>query len=77
MLPAGGRRRTDRGDFRRLGAPDSQLLVEFAHREYERVKDMLASTGLFADPVPVPDDADPQTKMLAIVGRSADWSPPT
>jgi uncharacterized protein (TIGR03086 family) len=51
-------------------------LVEFAHDEFEKVKDMLASTGLFAEPVPVPEDADLQTKMLAIVGRRADWSPP-
>lgn len=29
----------------------------------------LAASGLFADAVPVPDDADPQTRLLAVLGR--------
>ena len=31
----------------------------------------LAAAGAFADPVPVPDDADPQTRLLALTGRVA------
>jgi len=43
---------------------------------YERVvsrKDELAGSGLFGPAVEVPDSADAQTKLLALLGRSADW----
>jgi uncharacterized protein (TIGR03086 family) len=32
---------------------------------------MLAASGLFDPPVDVPDDADPQTRLLALFGRKA------
>jgi uncharacterized protein (TIGR03086 family) len=34
---------------------------------------MLRSSGLFGDKVAVPDDANLQTKLLALFGRRADW----
>jgi len=33
----------------------------------------LAGSGLFAPPLSVPESADAQTKLLAILGRSAGW----
>ena len=59
-----------------IGADDrlDPELVQFAFEGFEAVKEQLAATGLFADPIDVPDDADLQTRLLAIVGRRADWS---
>jgi len=39
------------------------------------VKGMQAS-GLFAPPVTVPENADPQTQLVALFGRDAGWQPP-
>ncbi|WP_308201491.1 TIGR03086 family metal-binding protein [Sphaerisporangium perillae] len=33
------------------------------------MKEALAGSGMFAEPVPVPDDADSQTRTLALTGR--------
>lgn len=32
--------------------------------------DLLKGSGMFGSEVPVPDDADPQTKLLAVLGRT-------
>jgi uncharacterized protein (TIGR03086 family) len=53
---------------------DEALDVELVELVYERtlpVAEHLQETGLFAPPVPVPDDAPLQTKLLAIFGRRA------
>ena len=58
---------------RGIGAGEA-LDAELADLVYERtlpVAAHLQETGLFAPPVPVPDDAPLQTKLLAIFGRSA------
>jgi uncharacterized protein (TIGR03086 family) len=58
---------------RGIGA-DETLDPELATLVYERtlpVAEQLHETGLFAPPVPVPDDAPLQTKLLAIFGRRA------
>jgi uncharacterized protein (TIGR03086 family) len=58
---------------RGIGADDA-LDAELADLVYERtlpVAEQLQETGLFAPPVPVPDDAPLQTKLLAIFGRRA------
>jgi uncharacterized protein (TIGR03086 family) len=50
--------------------------VGVAEAIYDEVlpnKDMLAESGLFAPPIEVPDDADIQTKLLALFGRDANW----
>jgi hypothetical protein len=39
------------------------------------MKGMKAS-GLFAPPVPVPENADPQTRLIALFGRDPGWRPP-
>ena len=41
----------------------------------EEVASLAAGSGAFAAPVPVPDDAPAQTRLLAFVGRRADWRP--
>lgn len=58
---------------RGIGA-DETLDAELAEVVYERtlpIAAQLQETGMFAPPVPVPDDAPLQTKLLAIFGRSA------
>jgi uncharacterized protein (TIGR03086 family) len=44
-------------------------LVAFVHDTAVAAADMIAASGLFAPPVDVPDDADPQTRLLALFGR--------
>jgi len=36
--------------------------------------DGLSASGMYAAPVPIPDSANIQTKLLAILGRSEDWA---
>ena len=58
---------------RGIGA-DETLDRELAQLVYDRTLPMaeqLQETGLFKPPVPVPDDAPLQTKLLAIFGRRA------
>lgn len=35
----------------------------------EPLDELLRSSGQYGPRVPVPDDADPQTKLLAFIGR--------
>ncbi|WP_377272376.1 TIGR03086 family metal-binding protein [Peterkaempfera sp. SMS 1(5)a] len=61
-------------DLARATGGDTRLapeLVAFARQEVEPYADRLAATGLFAPPVKVPDDADEQTRLLAVLGRCA------
>jgi uncharacterized protein (TIGR03086 family) len=44
--------------------------VEFLLEEWGGQADQLSSSGLFAPPVPVAMDADPQTRLLATLGRT-------
>ncbi|MGV9744260.1 TIGR03086 family metal-binding protein [Rhodococcus zopfii] len=44
-------------------------LVAATWADIEPQRDMLAASGLFADPVPVPDDAPLQDRLLALTGR--------
>jgi len=58
---------------RGIGA-DERLDPELAELVYERtlpIAEQLQETGLFKPPVPVPDDAPLQTKLLALFGRRA------
>ncbi|MFD7644413.1 TIGR03086 family metal-binding protein [Kitasatospora sp. NPDC059795] len=48
-----------------------QAAVAFALDELGPQTGALAASGLFADAVPVPADADPQTRLLGLVGRDA------
>jgi uncharacterized protein (TIGR03086 family) len=58
---------------RGIGA-DETLDPELVGLVYEQIlpiADQLQDTGMFAPPVPVPDDAPLQTKLLALFGRRA------
>lgn len=44
-------------------------LVAAAWSQLEPQKDMLQASGLFAPPVPLPDDASLQSRLLALTGR--------
>jgi uncharacterized protein (TIGR03086 family) len=56
---------------RGIGADDTldPDLVDWVYAEAQPQAEMLAASGMFGPPVDVPDDADPQTKMLAFFGR--------
>ncbi|WP_407561319.1 TIGR03086 family metal-binding protein [Streptomyces sp. 184] len=58
---------------RGIGADDvlPAELAEFALQTLEPQAPMLAGSGLFADPVQVPPDADAQTRLLGLTGRRA------
>jgi uncharacterized protein (TIGR03086 family) len=60
-------------DLARAIGADETLDAELAELVYERtlpIAEHLQETGLFAPPIPVPDDAPLQTKLLAIFGRA-------
>ena len=46
-----------------------QEMVQFVYQGMLPYADSLSEGDSFADPIPVPDDADPQTKLLGLVGR--------
>lgn len=53
---------------------DAQLdpgLVDFAYRTLEPLATKWREAGYLGDPVTVPPEADPQTKLLALLGRGA------
>ena len=59
-------------DLARAVGADEQLdteLVEAVWTVFEPQKDTLAASGLFAPPVPLPDDAPLQHRLLAVTGR--------
>jgi len=39
----------------------------------EQIEELIRSSGQYGARVPVPDDADPQTRMLGFIGRDPDW----
>jgi uncharacterized protein (TIGR03086 family) len=41
----------------------------------EPMADVLAASGQYGERVPVPDDADPQTRLLGLIGRDPFWTP--
>lgn len=41
----------------------------------EGMEEVLRSSGQFGVRVPVPDDADAQTRLLGLIGRDPDWKP--
>jgi uncharacterized protein (TIGR03086 family) len=47
-------------------------LVEFAYRTLEPLAEKWRQAGYLGDPVAVPDGADHQTKLLALLGRRAE-----
>jgi uncharacterized protein (TIGR03086 family) len=41
----------------------------------ESMEEIIRSSGQYGPRVPVPDDADAQTRMLGFIGRDPDWKP--
>jgi uncharacterized protein (TIGR03086 family) len=41
----------------------------------EPIEDLMRSSGQYGPRVPVPDDADAQTRMLGFIGRDPFWTP--
>ena len=59
-------------DLARAVGADEELdseLVEAVWSVFEPQKDTLAASGLYAPPVPLPDDAPLQARLLAVTGR--------
>lgn len=59
-------------DLARATNQDEEMDPELAGIIYERSvphTDQLVASGLFAPPIPVPDDANTQTKLVALFGR--------
>lgn len=59
-------------DLARAAGLDEHLddaLVAGVWEVLDEQRDMLAASGLFAEPVPVPDDAPLQDRLLALTGR--------
>ncbi len=50
-------------------------LAEMGLPVAEEAMHLAAGSGAFAAPVPVPADAPAQTRLLAFLGRRADWRP--
>lgn len=57
---------------RAIGADDrlDPELVETCEEMMRPHEEMMRASGVFGDRVEVPDDADPQTRLLALCGRS-------
>ncbi len=65
-------------DLARATGQDDTLPPDFCREAFagmEPMADMLAGSGQFGPRVPVPDDADPQTKLIALIGRDPTWHP--
>ena len=61
-------------DLARAVGADDQLddeLVAHVWTVFEPQRDTLQASGVFASPVPVPDDAPLQSRLLALTGRDA------
>lgn len=39
------------------------------------MEELLRGSGQYGPAVPVPDDADPQTRLMGFIGRDPDWQP--
>jgi uncharacterized protein (TIGR03086 family) len=41
------------------------------------LEELIRNSGQYGPAVPVPEDADPQTRLLGFIGRNPDWAPAT
>jgi uncharacterized protein (TIGR03086 family) len=65
-------------DLARATGQDDRLDPEFCAQAYagmEPMADVLVSSGQFGPRVPVPEDADDQTRLLGLIGRDPAWRP--
>jgi uncharacterized protein (TIGR03086 family) len=65
-------------DLARATGQDDRLDSDFCAdllAGMEPIEQLLRSSGQYGPRVPVRDDADPQARMLAFIGRDPDWTP--
>lgn len=65
-------------DLARATGQDDELPSDFCEQAVagmEPMADVLASSGQFGTRVPVPEDADAQTKLIGLIGRDPRWRP--
>lgn len=65
-------------DLARATGQDDTLPPDFcrdAVAQMEPLADVLAASGHFGPRVPVPEDADDQTRLLGLIGRDPGWRP--
>ncbi|NYJ01672.1 uncharacterized protein (TIGR03086 family) [Nocardioides thalensis] len=66
-------------DLARATGQDDRLDRDKCRELYEgmaAMEDVLRSSGQYGAAVPVPDDADWQTRMIGFIGRDPRWAPP-
>jgi uncharacterized protein (TIGR03086 family) len=67
-------------DLARASGQDDRLDAEFCAAMLEGmqpIEELIRSSGQYGPAVPVPADADPQTKLMAFIGRDPNWRPTT
>ena len=65
-------------DLARATGQDDRLDPEFCAQAFagmEPMAEMLAASGQFGTRVPVPDESDPQDKLIGLIGRDPTWRP--
>jgi uncharacterized protein (TIGR03086 family) len=65
-------------DLARATGQDDRLDAQFCAlllAGMEPMEDILRSSGQYGPRVPVPDDADAQTRLLGFIGRDPRWTP--
>jgi uncharacterized protein (TIGR03086 family) len=65
-------------DLARATGQDDRLDPDFCTEllaGMEHMEDAMRSSGQYGLRVPVPNDADPQTKLLGFIGRDPSWTP--
>ena len=65
-------------DLARATGQDERLDPDFCAQMLagmEPIAEMIYSSGQYGPPVPVPTDADAQTRLLGFIGRDPDWRP--
>ncbi|QBI18596.1 TIGR03086 family protein [Egibacter rhizosphaerae] len=65
-------------DLARAGGQDAALEPEFCATllaGMEPMEEAMRSSGQYGPKVDVPADADPQTQMIAFIGRNPSWQP--
>jgi len=62
---------------RATGGPDrlDPELCDWAWRDARRTAPARQASPLYAAPVPVPDEREPQTHLLGLLGRDPSWAP--
>jgi len=66
-------------DLARAAGLEAELDPEFCTQLVDgmaSIEQLLRDSGQYGPAVPVPDDADPQTRLVGFIGRDPDWLPP-